>query len=265
MHIPRDKGLHGRQCVRTAGVLLSLILGAGGLSGCATRPPLEDKPPTVCGFSTGPIVIDGALDDAAWQQAPVISDFTVPVTHVEPVNRTEARILWDQDCLYVAFKTYDQDIWGLFTARDAATYNEDVLEIFFKTAPAMEPYYNFEINALGTVYDAFQYRARAGMGHRWSKWDCAGLKVATQVQGTLNNYDDVDEYWQLEVAIPFAALPTLQGRAPQAGDHWSFHLARYDHSVYLEAGQELVSCARLTQRSFHRYEDWLVLVFAGKP
>jgi hypothetical protein len=77
----------------------------------------------------------------------------------------------------------------------------------------------------------------------------------------LNDPSDVDEYWQLEVAIPFADLPTLDGRAPRAGDQWLFHLARYDYSVYLPEGVELSSCAPLRKVDFHRYEDWITLRF----
>jgi hypothetical protein len=265
MNAPDRNGSRQDRGLRTTATMLLLGATASLLCGCVTGLPFVPKPPIVCAHSTGPIVIDGELDEPAWRAAPVIDDFRIPANHLKPKSRTEARMLWDQDYLYVAFKTYDQDIWGLFTAPDAPTCNEDVLEIFFKTDPAQESYYNFEINALGTVYDAFQYRARAGMSHRWSRWNCDGLKVATKIQGTLNDYTDRDEYWQLEVAIPFAALPTLKGKAPQPGDRWRFHLARYDHSVYLKTGRELVSCARLTRTNFHYYEDWLTLVFADRP
>ena len=97
--------------------------------------------------------------------------------------------------------------------------------------------------------------------HRWSRWDCPGLKSAVAIKGTLNEPSDVDEYWQLEAAIPFAGLPTLDGRTPHAGDRWQFHLARYDFSIYLPEGVELSSCAPLTKVDFHRCEDWIPLRF----
>lgn len=52
-----------------------------------------------------------------------------------------------------------------------------------------------------------------------------GLKSAVVIKGTLNNYGDIDDYWQLEVAIPFGDLSMLEGRPPVAGDEWLFHLA----------------------------------------
>jgi hypothetical protein len=186
----------------------------------------------------------------------------VPRRHCRPISRTEGRLLWDDDYLYVAFCAQDKDIFSYYTDRDSATCNEDALEIFLKPAADKDPYYNFEINALNTVYDALNLKRGAGGPdhHRWSRWDCAGLKSAVVIKGTLNDPSDIDECWQLEVAIPFAALPTLD-RPPRIGDRWLFHLARYDYSVYVPEGVELSSCAPLTEVDFHRYEDWIGLRF----
>jgi len=216
-----------------------------------------------CHYTDETMKIDGHLTENSWKKAKIL-DFFVPVSGQPVISKTEGRILWSKTHLYVGFKAYDRDIWGYLTERDSATCQEDVLEIFFKPDPDAAPYYNFEINALGTVYDAFSMNRRAGGGdcHRWRRWNCKGLKVGIQIKGTLNDYTDEDEYWQMEVAIPFASLPTLQGKAPAAGDTWKFHLARYDYSVYLKNGVELSSCARLKIADFHHAADWRPLNFA---
>jgi len=218
--------------------------------------------PYDCRHISRPLEIDGSLSDPRWQSAEPVR-FMIPVTHEEPLSKTDARLLWDDDYLYVGFKAFDRDIYGYFTERNSPTCYEDVLEVFFKTDPAEDPYYNFEINPLNTVYDALNVKRGAGGPdhHRWSRWDCPGLRSAVVIEGTLNDPQLVDEYWQLEVAIPFAGLPTLKGRAPRPGDLWSFHLARYDYSVHLPEGVELSSCAPLTRVDFHRYEDWIPLRF----
>lgn len=215
-----------------------------------------------CHYVSEPIKIDGLLEEPVWDKAQVL-EFMIPTTHGEPIGKTQGKLLWDKNYLYVGFKAYDKDIWSYFTQRDSHTCQEDVLEVFVKPYADAEPYYNFEINAINTVYDACNLKRGAGGSdhHRWSRWDCQGLKSAVFIKGTLNNSEDVDEYWQLEVAIPFADLPTLKGKMPVAGDNWQFHLARYDHSVYLDDGPELSSCAPLSKVNFHRYEDWLTLKF----
>ncbi len=215
-----------------------------------------------CPYIDQPIKIDGVLDEPVWQRATPLN-FIIPVTLQKPLSRTEGRLLWDDSYLYVGFKAYDQDIWSYLTERDSTTCSEDVLEVFLKPDSAKEPYYNFEINALSTVYDAYNLKRGAGGEdhHRWSRWDCEGLRSAVTIKGTINDHTDVDEYWQLEVAIPFAELPTLNGQAPAPGDEWQFHLSRYDYSVYLPEGMELSSCAPLSGVDFHRYEDWMTLAF----
>ncbi len=248
--------------------LLCLVMGISLSNiqcGKAQTTLVKEKEVYDCQYIKDLIRIDGLLDERAWQRAKVM-DFFIPETHEKPISKTEAKLLWDEKYLYVGFKAYDKDIWGYYQNRDDTTCWEDVLEIFFKTDLGKEPYYGFEINALNTIYDAFYVRrvGIAGGVHRWSKWDCQGLKSARMVKGTSNNREDEDEYWQLEVAIPFSDLSTLQGRAPEIGNTWLFHLARYDYSVYLPKGVELSSCASLSKVDFHHDEDWLYLRFTKK-
>jgi hypothetical protein len=212
-------------------------------------------------FIQEPMNIDGHLDENAWNRAQVLK-FLIPETLQKPISKTQAKILYDADYLYVGFKAYDQDIWSLLKERDSATCLEDVLEIFLKTHPEKDPYYDFEINALGTVFDAlFMKRGAAGNIRRWTQWDCKGLRVGISIKGTLNDWTDKDEYWIMEVAIPFKELPTLNGIGPKKGDIWLFNLARYDYSVYLPKGVELSSCCRLEKCNFHYYENWSEIIF----
>lgn len=212
-----------------------------------------------CNYTPSRIRVEGKLDDSAWQTAENIR-FYIPGSLEEPVSKTEAKMLWDDNYLYVGFKAYDKDIWSYYTERDSCTCLEDCLEVFFKPYEDQDSYYNFEINALGTVYDAYTRKRGAGT-HRWAMWDCANLKVAVNIKGEINNPDTIDEYWQLEIGIPFASLPSLDGKAPKPGDIWHFHLARYDYSIHLPGGVELSSTAPLSRADFHLYEEWIPLQF----
>ena len=219
----------------------------------------------LCNYADEPIKIDGVLDEPAWKNAEVLH-FKIPRSLKEPVSKTEAKILWDDKYLYVSFKAYDKDVWSYKKERDSSTCDDDVLEVFVKPRPDKDPYYNFEINALTTVFDAYNVKRWAGGGrhHRWSRWNCSGLKLAVHVEGTLNNWKDQDKYWRMEVAIPFAELQSIDGKTPAAGDIWLFLLGRYDFSIYLPNGRELSTSADLTQRNFAHYEDWSRLKFVKK-
>ena len=215
-----------------------------------------------CKYTKTPITIDGRLNDPAWEKANLLSLY-IPVTDVEPISKTETRLMWDDNYLYVGFKAYDKDVWSHLTERDTQTCTEDVLEVFLQTNPAEEPYFNFEINALGTIYDAYNLKRRAGGDdhHRWRRWNIEGIKTAIHVEGEINNPDGIDKYWQMEVAIPFAELATLKGKTPQPGDKWHFQVSRYDYSIYLPNGVELTASTKLTRVDFHLVEEWQPLVF----
>lgn len=213
----------------------------------------------ICKHTSSRIRVEGKLEDPAWQNAENIN-FYIPGTLAEPISKTEAKILWDDDYLYVGFKAYDKDIWSYFTEQNSQTCLEDCLEFFFKPFSDQNSYYNFEINALGTVYDALNLKRGAG-AHRWAMWDCENLKLGVYINGEINNPDVVDDYWQLELGIPFASLPTLNGEIPKNGDVWKYHVARYDYSIHLPDGVELSSCAPFSRADFHRYEEWPTLRF----
>jgi hypothetical protein len=220
-----------------------------------------DKTAYSCHFTSEPLTIDGQLTETAWQKAPVL-EFYVPPTEGKPLSPTEGKILWDQRFLYVSFKAYDKDIIGTYTKRDSPTFKEDVLEIFFKPLEDNDCYYNFEINALGTVYDAINDKSLTWKDRK--KWNCRGLRVKITMDGALNEKKDQDKYWQMEAAVPFEDLAILKGQKPSDGNTWLFHLARYDYSFYLPDGKELSSCAPLTEVNFHNYAEWLPLTFLQK-
>jgi hypothetical protein len=221
--------------------------------------PVQHRAYYSCPRKMTSVVIDGKLDEVAWQYAAPVREFSIAPEHRPPTNPTLGLLTWDDRYLYVAFDAIDPAIEATRTGRDSDTYKDDVLEIFFKTDPDEWDYHNVEVNALGAFRDGYHTPERRFN----AAWNCPGLEVGVHVEGTLNDPTDEDEGWQLEVAIPFACLPTLEGRAPEPGDVWLFHLSRIDRSPRLEEGRELISTAPMEEPRFHSAEKWLPLVFAG--
>jgi len=214
-----------------------------------------------CRFLDEDIEIGRNFDDPAWAAADPVP-FYLPGSLEQPISKTEAGLLWSRSYLYVCFKAYDKDVFARNTERDSVTCRDDVLEVFFKPLAQKDTYYNFEINALNTVYDACNPRQGAGGHDRWCMWDCKGLKSAVYIKGTINDPTDVDEYWMLQVGVPFSELDLGGKVCPESGDQWRFHLSRYDYSVYLPGdGTELSSSAKLTKVDFHYIDDWGTLEF----
>src|ERR1700741_3808922 len=66
---------------------------------------------TIAVKTTTPPKIDGMLDDEAWKNAPVATDFIEfspnSGRHETPENRTEIKILYDDNAIYVGARMYE--------------------------------------------------------------------------------------------------------------------------------------------------------------
>src|ERR1041385_7652029 len=105
-----------------------------------------------CYRAAGPIAVDGRLDEPGWQLAPKSAPFVDIVTGEPAWFDTRVALLWDDDNLYFGFWVEETDVWGTMTRRDSKIWEENDVEVFIAGADA---YYEFEINALNTVYEVF--------------------------------------------------------------------------------------------------------------
>src|SRR6266545_492235 len=65
---------------------------------------------------------------------------------------TRVALLWDDEYLYFGFTAEETDVWATLTERDSKVWFDNDLEIFIGGKDA---YYEFEINALNTIYEVF--------------------------------------------------------------------------------------------------------------
>ena len=179
--------------------------------------------------ATSPIVIDGKLDDRAWAAANK-AELTFPWESQTGVKQnTVARLLWDDENLYVSFECEDTDITAQFTQRDDPTFRDDAVEIFINPIPAQQTiaYIGLEMNARGTLYDYLSVAVTPSRRLFFKRFNLEGVKVATSINGTLNDRTDMDRGWSLEASIPWVNFQEFSGR-PTAGAVWSFNLNRWD-------------------------------------
>lgn len=199
-------------------LLIALILGASAVW-AQPVPRYEVK------RASGKIAVDGKLDESAWKNAGTIV-FQFPwEKQTGAKQKTVARLLWDDDYLYVGYDCEDADIVAHYLKRDDPTYKDDAVEIFINPDPAQTFYYGMEMNARGTLYDYFYVFPQLLI----SRVDFSGVLLATNVRGTLNQTGDRDEGWTLEVAIPWSNFSELAKKTPPApGAVWRANLNRWD-------------------------------------
>lgn len=195
---------------------------------CALITAQEGLPSYSCPKVSVPPKIDGSLDDDAWAKAnPIILVRSETGKHA--VKKTMAKMVWDDTCLYICFDCEDEDIWGTLTNRDDPIYTEEVVEAFIAPNGDLTSYFEFNVSPRNTVFDAriIPAKAKIGIDYGPSRWDCAGLRTAVVVDGTLDIRTDIDRKWSAEFAIPFASLGV---DTPKPGDKWRINLYRIDTS-----------------------------------
>ncbi|HZI08435.1 MAG TPA: carbohydrate-binding family 9-like protein, partial [Archangium sp.] len=184
-------------------------------------PPLPEY--TVRRAAKAP-AIDGELDDAVWKAAaPVVLRGSFDGR--EPSLRTEARLAYDDQHLYVAFDVEDPDVWGTLRERDAPIYEQEVVEIFLDANADGRTYNEMQVSPHNVHFDAYFPARRQGMDLSWD----SGMRTAVKVRGTLDNPEDRDEGWRVEMRIPFARLAEVPNVPPKKGDRWRFNLYRLEH------------------------------------
>ena len=159
-----------------------------------------------------PPVIDGVMDDGAWQKAPAAGDFVQdePGDGVPMTERTEFRVLYDARALYIGIWCYDSEpekILARGMTRDDFPMEDDYIYIAIDTFLDRRNGYNFTINPNGLRYDALINNN----SHSSSNWD-AIWECKSQIS---------DKGWFSEIAIPFDSIAFSPRNST-----WGFNISR---------------------------------------
>ena len=219
----------------------------------------EERPEFVCYRAATPIVVDGKLDDPSWLKATCI-DLVLADSGENPRQKTRARVLWDDEYLYVAFYCEDSDIWGVTTERDKDIYNQEVVEVFLDPDRDNYTYIEIEVSPLNAVLDLFMLN-RGGRHRGLWDWDSDGLLTAVVVDGDPSQRGTEDRSWTVEMAIPMSDCCTAPNLPPEPGDVWHMNLYRIDRA---EWGDEYTAWSPPRRLNYHTPERFGRLVFSGK-
>jgi hypothetical protein len=241
--------------------ILIFLLTVGPRSGAVPPAGTERLPVYEISRAGTLIAIDGRLDEPAWVAAPVVGAFRFPWFKGGQKEQTVAKILWDDDQLYIAHICQDAHITAHYSKHDDPIPEDDCFEVMMLPDPARpNSYYNIEWNLLGGYVDG--HRPEGAAGPR-APWDVQGLRVAGSHVGALNVDASRDEYWLCEVAIPFrnfaGAMPHIP---PKPGDEWRLNLNRHGGAVNMQYSQW--SPAHTPEPAFHTPETFGRVIFSAK-
>jgi len=172
---------------------------------------LEKKQYKATRITTAP-VINGILDDETWQSGDWIDDFTQyePFNGREASQRTEFKVLFDEDNLYVAIKAFDtspDSIVNRLTRRDEV--DGDLVGIILDSFHDLRTGFLFGVSSAGVKYD--QMFTNDGQNED-SSWD-PNWWVKTSINS---------EGWIAEMKIPFSQVRFEKN----SGAVWGLEMAR---------------------------------------
>jgi hypothetical protein len=180
-----------------------------------------------------PVVIDGKLDESAWQKTEARSlDYFYGVEKEHDQQTSTFRMLWDEDNLYAFFECKDRYLTALETKRDGRPYMDDCAELFLIPVPdSLKMHLGIELNLYKASNDFIHlesiYREKRGAIYAFDP----EFDVEVTYQGTLNDNSDIDEGWTMEMAIPLKLFRGMERFSPvQAGNQWAFLALRQERN-----------------------------------
>ncbi len=206
------------------------------------KPRITFSPPIYhCLPAPGPFHLDGNIEKDFWKDIPYTCDFAdisgpdFPV----PRFRTRAKMCWDQDNLYIAALLEGDEIWASVTEHDDVIFRDNDFEIFVDPDSDTQKYYEFEMNALNTVWDLMLTKAYRDNGSPINSFDIKGLRTAVHINGSLNEPGPQNISWSVEVVFPFTSFMECLGdkKRPVPGDYWRMNFSRVQWLVDVKDGR----------------------------
>ena len=192
----------------------------------------QTKTATAVRVTTAP-AIDGALDDAVWQNAVPIKDFTQqePIAGSKPSFQTDVKIIYDDKYFYIGVMCYDDEPDKIIARElkwDGFISADDNVKLIFDTFNDNRSGYWFGTNPLGAQDDALITGFEmSGFNEAWNGvWD-----VECKI---------LDNGWSAEFRFPFSTFKFYDNEKQVWGFNIERAIRRKNETVlWTSAGQNL--------------------------
>ena len=195
----------------------------------ASRDQFQVQP----GRAAEPPTIDGVLDEAVWRTAALIDTFTQqePSDGEPATERTEVRLLYDANALYIGVHAFDSEPDGVIATemrRDSPRMlDEDNFQIILDTFRDSRSGYMFVTNPLGAKLEQQVFEegggnargAASNINRDWNGvWDAAARRTS--------------DGWTAEIAIPMVTLRSPDVESQMWGINFMRNIRRKNEQVY---------------------------------
>ena len=196
-------GSGGRLGRAVAWLLCFAVLSAGVAAAQEPQPPRAPPfpiRPTLAAVRVTPSeapVIDGDVSDPVWQRAEVVREFwqAQPNPGDAATERTEVRVLYDENNLYLAIYAYDSrpELMAIRAmSRDGQIGTGETVRIVFDPGMTRRNGYTFQVAPSGGRIDALLQNNSQNI-QQWDTIWAARSRI-------------VSDGWTVEIAIPFRSL-----------------------------------------------------------
>ncbi|MCB9591701.1 MAG: carbohydrate-binding family 9-like protein [Sandaracinaceae bacterium] len=185
--------------------------------GSPGEPEVVRPPPTVRASHASGITIDGQANEPAWASARPTTAFVNTLTGGPAELQATARVLWDDQNLYVAWQIADTFVANDLEGRDSHLWEQDAFEIMVDPDGDSRNYFELQVSPTGDLFDTRYDTRRQPQPFGHMDWN-PQVEAAAHVDGTVND-DGADEGWSGEIRIPFAQFGEGVS-APHATDLW---------------------------------------------
>ncbi|WP_281233570.1 carbohydrate-binding family 9-like protein [Flavobacterium gelatinilyticum] len=170
------------------------------------------------------ISIDGDLSD--WKN-PFLGPFVIHNSGEKAVQSTMVSFSWNDQNLYIAYRSADSQIVGKSQPKDSKIYEtDDLVEIFIDPDGDGKNYVEIGVNAFSTYYDMLLkcISPECGGWNTSMDFDIIGLEAVSKT---------TPEGFCTEIKIPFSSLEKIENgnfTRPKAGTKWKGNAFRIDYS-----------------------------------
>lgn len=152
--------------------------------------------------TTGPVDISDAWDAGQWKNTTVLELTNYMGEKPEHFPKTQVKVLYESENVYVAFRVEDQYVKAVTDSRHGSVYKDSCVEFFFTPDPALENvYFNLEINCGGMMLFCYHDNNK-NIEKYIDETDCEKIEIHHTLPEMITEEIEEPTVWTLSYKLP---------------------------------------------------------------